>query len=323
MIDHELRRRAISSSDLGAIFGVSPYDDQFTLWARKRGQLEAREVTPQMRMGKHFELGIAQAYSEITGREIEWRDETVTHPTEPWMVASPDALIVGEKRGLDCKLVHWTEKKHWGDNADRIPEHIQLQMWWLMAVTEYDRWDVAAYMGDGLPTIYEFTRDLELERVIVERARAYYDKYVIGTGMPPMGAAADNAKWLQQIFPTHKRPDMRLATEEEIELLVQYAEVRDAERQINAEKAKLEDKLRFAVADREGIEVPGSYTFTWRRTKDSIEIDYKSMAIGLAQKYLGDEERRTLTGIYTHPVAGYRKIRFTDLTRAAGKENAA
>jgi putative phage-type endonuclease len=322
MIDRELRRHAISSTDLGPIFGVSPFRDEFTLCVQKKGHLPEEEATPRMRMGRHLERGIAEAYAEITGRRVEWHNHTVRHATEEWMVATPDALVAGEKRGLDCKLVHWTEKREWGDTADQIPPMYQLQMIWMMAVLDYDVWDVAAYMGDGLPRIYEIERDARVERVVIRRAREWYDRYVIGDEVPPMGASPDAGRYLQQLFPTHKRPDIRIATDEEVELLARYSEVRAAEAEIKSKKSELENKLRLAVADKEGIELPGAYTFTWRRTKDSHTINYESMAIALKQKFLDERQRQELDEFYAVTTPGFRKIRFTDHTRAKEEEAA-
>jgi predicted phage-related endonuclease len=308
MIDHELRRTRITSTDLGPIFGVDEWRDAFSVWAEKKGRLPAREPTPRMRMGKFLERGIVAAYGAVTRREPVWCDETVCHPERDWMAASPDALCAGERRGVDAKLVFWDQRRKWGATPDDIPESIQVQMWWMMAVLEYDVWDVAALVGDDLPRVYTFERDREIERALIAKAEEFWRRHILGDEVPAIGGSAAAGVWLQQAFPTHRRPDLRAATAEEIADLEQCVQVRIEQRVLAEERACLENRLKLAVGEREGLYWPEG-KFTWRKTRDQTVTDWESMATGLLHAHVKDaEERETLTGIYRTTKPGPRRV---------------
>jgi len=268
-INMELRRQCITSTDVGPIFGVDGYRDAFDVWAEKHGHAPRWNPTQRMLMGKDMEQGIVQAYSRITGRNVTWCDQTIRHPQHEWMAASPDALIPGEplERGVDAKLVFWDQRRKWGATASDIPEGIQLQMWWMMAVCECERWDIAAWMGEDEPRVYELERDQEAQRVVIAKCEEWYRRYIVGTEVPPISGSETASLWLQQTFPTHKRPDMRQATEEEIAFLVQYAEVREIQKSSTSRRGEMENQIKLAIGDQEGLEWPEG-KFTWRRTKD-------------------------------------------------------
>jgi putative phage-type endonuclease len=306
MIDLELRRGRISATDVGPIFGVDQYRGPFEVWADKHGHAPPFEPTGRMLMGKDLEQGIVKAYSRITGRLVQWKDETVVHPTRSWMAASPDALVyAGDRveRTVDAKLVFWDQRRKWEVEP---PEGVQFQMWWQMAVTNCEVCDVAAWLGDDAPRIYTIERNHEAERVMISKCEEWHRRYVLGDEIPPISGSKTAAVWLQQAFPKHARPDMREATEEEIALLEEYAEVRLLRQDSTEQCDKLENRIKLAIGDREGLEWPGGQ-FTWRLAKG--RVNWKSVALGLLHQYVKDEaERETLLGLQTAPAA--RRIHF-------------
>jgi predicted phage-related endonuclease len=232
------------------------------------------------------------------------------------MLYTPDGLVPGQRRGVDAKVVAWDQRRKWGETAAEIPERIQLQCWWYMACMEYDAWDVVALIGDT-PRVYEITRDREAERAMIERAEEWYRRYIVGDEMPEMGASEAAAQWLQRTFPTHKRPDLRFATTEEVALLTEYAEVRIAMAGLQRRKDELENAIKLAIAEKEGL-VWETGKFTWRRSKDSQVTDWESLALALLTHHIKDEaERERVLDSYTRTKPGTRRIRFEhDLMRS-------
>jgi predicted phage-related endonuclease len=307
-INRELRRLGWGGADMGALFDVDPDRDLHTAVLEKKHGLVIAP-TKRMQLGSWIEPGIIQAYAGYTEKPVRYVNETFQHPARPWMIYSPDALREDEKRVVDAKFIAWDQRRKWGPRSGDIPERVQLQMWWYMAALDYPVADVAALLGDEL-RIYSIYRDLEVERVILARAEECYRKYLEGDEMPPIGSSVHATAWLQQAFPAHKRPDMREATEDEIATMRRYAVVRNQFKKIEREKNGLANKLREAVATREGIRWSGG-KFTWRKTKDSEYVDYKSMAVALLYNYVKDEEtRKKMYDDYTKTKAGYRRIYF-------------
>ena len=309
MIDPEMRKLGIGGSDVAAIFGADEFKDAFSVWATKKGGL-VKPDKPNIRMlvGKYLEEGVLKLYAHFTGREVEYCDVTSRHPERPWMVYTPDALVKGERRGVDAKVVAWDQRRQWGFSADEIPMRVQLQCWWYMAAMDYDAWDVCALMGEGEPRIYSIDRDREAEAVMLARVEEWYTRYLLGDERPPMGGNEDAALWLKQMYPRHKRPDLRDATAEEVAMLTDYVQVRVQQKALQRRRAELEIYLKDAIANREGLEWPEG-RFTWRRTKDGTWVDWQSMALGLLHEHVTDaDERQRIEKFYTHTKEGVRRI---------------
>jgi predicted phage-related endonuclease len=168
---------------------------------------------------------------------------------------------------------------------------------------------VAALIGDGLPHVYEIRRDREAEESMLARVEEFWRRFILGDEVPPIGASAAAGQWLQHAYPRPKA-DLRPATDEELLLLGKYTAVRITERAAKEARTLLENQIKLAIGDREGLYWPDG-KFTWRNTKDRLVTNWQAMAKGLAQRFLkDDEERATLTGIHTNPVRGTRRIYF-------------
>src|SRR5882672_617530 len=324
MIDHQLRNACITSTDVGPIFGVDAYRGAFDVWAVKHGHAPRWNPTPRMLLGKDLEQGILQAYSRITGRPVEWFDKTMRHPERPWMAASPDALVTSDplERGVDAKLVFWDQRRKWGANSNDIPAGIQMQMWWFMAVLECDVWDVAAWVGEDEPRIYEIERDREAERVVIAKCEEWHRRYVVGDEVPPISGSETSSAWLQQAFPHDHRPDMRDATDAEIAYLEEYALARIDQQEATERRGEMENQIKLAIGDREGLQWPGG-KFTWRRTKDQEKINWKALGTYLLNTRIREEQEREAMRVeYTNTKAGVRRIHFVcdthDISDAVG-----
>ncbi len=326
MIDHDLRNLGIGGSEVAALFGADEFKTAFDVWAYKKGGLKYAEA-PNIRMlvGKCLERGVLDLYTHITGRKLEYCDVTSRNPERPYMVYTPDALCVDEPRGVDAKVVFWDQRRKWGLDADQIPLRVVFQCYWYMAAMSYPRWDVCALVGEGEPRIYTIERDLEAEGIMLERVEEWYCRYILGNERPPIGNSDEAARWLQQAYPTHKRPDLRTATPEEVEALTHYVQVRLAQKALQAERGALEIQIKEWIADREGLEWEDG-VFTWRKTKDGETTDWKSMAIALLHNFIKEPEARTaVLADYTKPKPGTRRIRIDhdDLRSAPAEEEAA
>jgi predicted phage-related endonuclease len=263
-----------------------------------------------MMAGKFFEEAILKLYAFTTKRDVEYFDKTLTDPERPWMVYTPDGLVRNEKRGVDAKLVAWDQRRNWGDGPGEIPEYIQLQAYYYMAATNYPVWDIAAMIGDQLRIFAVERLDPTAEQAMLARVWEWHQRFIVRDERPPIDGSGAAAYWLKTTFPHHKRPDLRQATPEEITLLTDYAQVRFEEAGVKERRALLENLIKAAIADKEGLVWPEG-KFTWRRTKDSVEVDWEAMARGLLQNHFKTEEaRQSVMEFYTRPKPGIRKIRF-------------
>jgi predicted phage-related endonuclease len=299
------RRTRIGGSEIGAVLGCDPWKDAHALWLFKRGLVERIPPNMRMRMGTACESVILEEYAAVSGRPIRPGGAMVHHLTIPFMVYSPDALCLHESRGVDAKLVNPDQKYKWGSTADEIPEHIQLQCHWYMAAMDYPVWDVAACLTSGELMIYTVERDLALEEEILKRAEEYWQRYLIGDEIPPIGVSPESERFLKERFPRNKKP-LRVATNDEIVLLERFGDLKIELNKVDEQFGIVSNQLKLAVGDAEGLEwLRGR--FTWKATKDSMETDWERLAQSLLKNY-GTEERAAFVHEFTETKPGYRRI---------------
>jgi putative phage-type endonuclease len=318
-----IRQSAIGGSEVAALYGVDPWKDEFTVWALKKGGLKAPNPTPQQMMGKILEPSLLKLYTFITRRELVYCDVTKRHPERPWMAYTPDALCRDERRGVEAKLVGWDQRSAWGEGPDEVPLHAEFQVRHYMAAMEYNVWDIIALMPGHQPRIYSLHRDLDIEPLMLQREEEWHRRYILGDDRPPLGGSEEAARWLQKTYPTHKRPDLREATPEEVDLLSEYVQLRVEQGELMERRGFLECQLKDAIKNREGLIWPDGQ-FTWRTTKDSKHVDWQAMALGLANQFIKDEAARAeLLEMFTTVRAGTRRIRLEHPALKADRAEAA
>ena len=298
MIDPVVRRRGIGGSEIAALFGVDEYKSAFSVWLDKKGiRTEGdhadEDANDRMMMGRVLEPAVLELYSRMTHRAILSPHTSYQHPDWPFMVWSPDALVVGEKRGVEAKVAFMEQRRKWGWEADAIPLRVQFQCFWYMAATDYPVWDVVAFLGDGLPRIYTLTRlDAAHERAMLQRAEEWWQRYIVGDEQPGIDDSDAAGRWLVAAYPAHRPNSIREATEEEAQLLRHYIIVRIAAAKLEATRKAQEVAIKQAIADGEGLRWDESNLFTWRKSKDSSGTDWEAMATALLYNFVKEPEAR-------------------------------
>jgi predicted phage-related endonuclease len=274
----------------------------------KKGGLIPPPPTWRMQLGHYMEPVLHQIHQDITGKRMKLMlNQTFRHPKYPHMLATPDALCEDESLGADYKYAQHDRRHIWGPTVDDLPAKIQLQMHACMEVTDRDHWHIALLCGDRFQ-IYDFERDREFGAFLGNMVERIWKRYFEGDEVPPIGWSKVTAEWLKQKWPT-TRADVRPATDAEIELLTEYGHLRTEQDMLARKRQHLENRLKDAIKDREGLRWPGGW-FTWRRTKDGSLVDWESMAIALRTKFLPEDERQKLTQDYTKVKPGVRRIWF-------------
>ena len=318
------RQIRIGGSEVGALFGAHDWLDEFGLWARKKQPHNAppRPPSPRMLWGQFVEPALVRFYAYLTGRNAEYWNKPITDPARPYMIYTPDALVRGERRGVEAKIIAWDQRHKFGEGPQDIPEGYQLQCWYYMAGMDYDAWDLIAMIGDE-PRLYTIHRDREVEASMLEYVAKWHERFILGDEHPPIGGSAAAHAYLQRAFPKHKRPDMRPATDQETVWLDALAQARIAQEYYTAERSRLEAQIKEAIAEREGLTFPRG-KFTWRRCKDSVGTNWEPMALALLTSFVPEEERQALYKRYEVITEGSRRIRFShDALKEAKEEQAA
>jgi putative phage-type endonuclease len=135
------RRSSVSSTDLAAILGLSPYRSEADLADEKRGTMARSESTLPMRVGLALEPLIKDEYERQTGERLRRVRTLQRHPRIPWAVASPDYAVVGRHKLVEAK---WTTSRRWNDG---LPQDVESQVVWCLGVMGWRDADVAALIG--------------------------------------------------------------------------------------------------------------------------------------------------------------------------------
>lgn len=165
----EERRSGIGGSDISIIAGLNPFRSPYELFLEKRGALAPVDLSENdnVMLGQLFEDGIAEAYCIVRGRregrevKVARRNNTMRRKDLTWAMAHIDRNVVGEGRGLECKLVGaFARREDWGpDGTDQIPDYMLLQCQWYLGVTGYEQWDLASAHGNNDFRIHTIKRD--------------------------------------------------------------------------------------------------------------------------------------------------------------------
>jgi putative phage-type endonuclease len=220
------RARNINSSEVGALFGLSPYMTPLELFALKTGQIED-SFTPNDRTigGQFLEPAIAAWAQEKFGFKAKPFKDYLENPklktgssydwqVTEWMNApgSMDGRIPLEIKCVDFRVFHGTFKagyvdRKWNaDNADDIqaPAHIELQLQHQM-LQSGAAWGVILVLiaGNDLRMIVRM-RNESIGRKIEARIQQFWED--VSEGRQP---GADYERDAETIKRLYARPDPR------------------------------------------------------------------------------------------------------------------
>ena len=270
---HWLQERTndLTSTEMPALFGMSPYATRFELWHRKRGAtlLEIAD-NERMRWGRRLEAVIAHGIAEDRGWTIKPL-KVYVRDTACRMGASFDFEIIGDPRGpgvLEIKNVDlfryldtWTfSRDESGRKTVEAPAHIEVQLQaQLTVLEELDyRWGViAAFVGGNTPVLIERTHDAEVAMALRSEATAFWRSIEDGHAPEPMfpddAQAVIRQHWMAEPGTladlTH---DARAA-----ELAAAYLDAQRRETLASDEKESCKAELLQLIGDREKAICPG------------------------------------------------------------------
>lgn len=185
------RAKDITSTEVPALYGLSPYVTEFELWHRKAtGVVEAHGDSERMRWGRRLESAIATGVAEDNGWQVRKRDVYV-RLDDLRLGASFDFEIDGDPRGpglLEVKNVDglvFRDQWHVANDSREAPDHIELQLQTQLEVSGFAWGCIVALVGGNEAHTLIRTRDEEIGRDIRGRARAFWQSVDSGTAPRP------------------------------------------------------------------------------------------------------------------------------------------
>lgn len=212
--DHWLALRAqdLTSTDIAALFGMSPYKTRFELWHEKRsGEIVRIAENDRMRWGSRLESSIAEGIAEDRGwcvrpfKEYLRDDELRIGSSFDYRVCGGGFDLSGGRIGgaidspndaiLEIKTVDALAFRNgWKIEDDMLvaPDHIELQVQHQMLVSGLRRAYIGVLVGGNDVRILEREADDGVHRAIRSEAAAFWDSIAAGT--PPDPVMPDDAR---------------------------------------------------------------------------------------------------------------------------------
>jgi putative phage-type endonuclease len=246
------RKRDVTASDIGALFGLSPWKGRtlLQLWAEKTGRAQPQIDTPALRRGRWLEPAVLTALAEAYPyARIERCSFYVRDPLFR-LGATPDALLDG--RLVELKTVARPIFEGWGEEP---PLAYKLQA------------TVGAMLTGGYPAmvvclvldtysadlqVFHVEQSEEAEERIREGVLKFWTDVEVGV-MPPADYGEDGELLAQLFKPRAEAEPVDLTGDNLLPgLLIEReslkAEIKARKDRVEAIKAELIDKLQGAPA---------------------------------------------------------------------------
>jgi putative phage-type endonuclease len=265
---HAARRAGITSTDIPAILGISPWTSEGDV-AREKMGAEAPE--PDAATARRFRLGLAlervvaeEEYHEH-GIRLRHVDRLLFDPERPWAMTSLDFTRVGERTIVEVKT---GSSKDW---ANGLPEYVEAQVQWQMGVSGYPRAHVAALRFGNRLECFDLVADPATYAGMIVIAEDFRRRLAAG------GPFAETRESARRAWPIDDGTAM-IADEEMVEAVEEYQETR---RSIAALE-EYRDTLAAAIQTRMGpaaLLLGPDWKVSWKRSKDREVTHYKELAL--------------------------------------------
>ena len=292
------RRNCITGTDISAIVGLNKYSSPMQVFMEKLGLIEGAADNEAMYWGRELEPVIANRYARDHGVDL----------IEPGFIVideifggTPDRVIV-EQKVLEIKTSGQFTANMWGEpGTDQIPEHYMCQVQWYMMLTGLPCADLAVLINGQRYQEYSIDRNDRLIDVLKQRGRDFWETHIIPQSPPLIDGTSGSDKFLDAFFPMSRGNILK--ADENLDLLArQLAEVRKELTRLESNKTALENEIKFAIGDNDGIESE-FFKATWKSTKSSEKIDYKALSNAL-------NPPPDMIEKFTQSVSGYRRFNF-------------
>lgn len=266
----EWRRGGLGGSEVAAIMGISPWANQWSVWASKVHGADTGD-NRAMVIGRWLEPVIVAWTADRLG--VTWTPGSPHAAGEDsWMRATPDAWLNTPYRlGLEVKTARQPGQKWGDDGSDAIPDYYRTQVAWYMAVFDVESWAVAVFFLRSYERrLYFVERDRAFESTMIGTCRAWWERHIIGGEIPKPDESADSRRALLLEHPSdHKRA--REAEPGEVGLMEALWHAERCLDEQTKHRDRLRNQLRRAIGDHSGIYGRG-IRCTWKRPSGRLRV---------------------------------------------------
>lgn len=195
------RAKDVTSTEVSALYGLSPYKTEFELFHEKRDNIRVKfEPNERMKWGNRLESAIAHGAAEDQGWAIEKLNVYMRDPDHR-IGSSFDFEIKSSANGpgiLEIKNVDWLQfQKGWIDDGEgniEAPQHIELQVQHQMEIAGYEWCAIVALVGGNEQKVIYRNRDKDIGKSIRTKVSEFWDR--IKNNVPPSADYSKDAEFI-------------------------------------------------------------------------------------------------------------------------------
>ncbi|BEI40390.1 YqaJ viral recombinase family protein [Polynucleobacter sp. HIN9] len=312
----------LGGSDIGAILGVSKYRSAMDVWLEKTGKKVDTKDSFALRFGSFAESFIADEYALLNGEHVVEYPGGLAHPGHSFCIGHIDRFVLNQKdqplfnnygtlnakKLLECKTANHYSQSEWGEpGTDAIPLPYLCQCLWYLGITNLPEIDVAVLLGGSDLRVYTITRDIELEKLLFEKAVFFWTEHV-KKDIPPKPESINDC---QALF---RQASIGKSIEANRETIALIKQLKSIELQVQADEEQMEaikQTLMETMADAEVLTYLGRPVITWKAPKPSYRVDTKRLSL----------DHPELVRAYQHSVINSRRFVVKDLPNDLWQEN--
>lgn len=292
------RTQDVTSTEVAALFGLSPYLSEFELFHRKRGGEVVRiQENERMTWGKRLESAIAEGVASDNNWSISHANFYMRVPAMRIGSSFDYEVRTQSHDGLmEIKNVDGIQfQQKWIDDGVVLeaPEHIELQIQHQMEVADREYCILVALVGGNRVRWVERKRDREIGKTIRDRVAEFWER-VARNDAPSPDYTMDADFIVKQLRASANEGEVLEADAALEQLIAQYQFVsREA-----AGMEELKMKTRAELLERIG-------------TASKVISSLGNISCGMTKPSQGTLVTEDMVGTYVGARNGYRNFRFT------------
>lgn len=312
------RRKGLGGSDAAAILGASKFKNEWDVFFDKSGVKPVEDNSDQFHLllGRLLEPVVAKLYEIKTGNVVIEPPGLLVHPEHDCIIGTPDRLVVGQPRGIECKTANAWSRTQWGEpGSDQVPDEYLIQSQHYLGLTNYDIWDVPVLFSGTRFEIFTVPNDKDFIAWMYDRLQTWWKLRIVQGVRPDIDASQGCSDYIRARFPRNDG-NILPAPDHAVEIAQRLDHLRSKLDVIETENTTIENTIKDLIGDADGIE--GLFgRVTWKKTKDGTVTDWQAVAKALMQDK-PIEAQEAIVAENTKPKPGYRRFYFKPATPTTG-----
>lgn len=262
------RLHDVTSSEVAALFGLSPYTTELELWHNKKNQTQPNIVNnDRMKWGDRLEPAIARGIAS----DMEWTVSPMKYyqRDKALRIGSSFDFRISRMGNQDCfgileiKNVDYIQlKQKWifeDKKCVEAPPHIELQCQHQLAVSGADFLYIGALVGGNDVVTIKRTPDQNIINQIKSKTISFW--HSIKEDKQPVMDFERDAAFIRQLYNYAEPGKLMDGTPELDKLIESYSQVAEKEKAIKKEKDALKAHILTLIDDSEKV-IGNNYSIT-------------------------------------------------------------